>query len=116
MISSDSVTEAWRAAAADPGIAFVGPFELADEERKIRYAGLVRDFGSAKGMLIFVTENWQTEPWASVAQRNGFGYSCLSERYANYDRDEFIAALDDWQWTPRDRQPPSWYSGTPWSR
>src|SRR5690242_14935810 len=113
MSCSDNVTEAWKVAAADLGIAFVGPFELADEDEKIRYAGLVRDFGSAKGMLIFVSEDWQMEPWASVAQKHGFGYSRLNDRYATYDREEFIAALDDWQWTPRDREPPPWYSGTP---
>ena len=116
MTPSDRISKAWEIAAADLGFAFVSPFELKEEGRTIRYAGLVRDFGSEKGMLIFVSEKFETEPWASAAQKKGFGYSCLGQTYESYDKEEFIAALDDWQWIPKDRKAPDWYTGTPWSK
>jgi len=116
MTASDRTSAAWKIAAADLGIAFVAPFELEEEGRTICYAGLVRDFGSVAGMLIFVSEKFEAEPWASVAKKNGFGYSCLGSIYQSYDREEFIAALDDWQWIPKDRPPPPWYTGTPSSK
>ena len=66
-------------------------------------------------MLIFTSENFATEPWASVATKQGFGYSCLGSSYESYDRDSFIATLDDWGWAPKNRPPPAWYSGQPWT-
>jgi hypothetical protein len=116
MTASERISKAWEIAAADLGIGFVTPFELEDGGRIIRYVGLVPDFGSDKGMLIFVSADWEPEPWAKVAKKNGFGYSCVGSTYESYDREEFIAALDDWQWTPKDRKAPAWYTGMPWGK
>jgi hypothetical protein len=111
----EQIAEAWKVAAADMGFTFVTPFELEEDGRRIAYVGLVPDFGSEKGMLIFVSENFDTEVSARVARNKGFGYSCLSSGYQSYHREAFIAVLDDWGWSPKDRQPPSWYTGAPWS-
>jgi len=115
MNSLDHISEAWKAAAIDLGFTFVAPFELEDEGRKIRYVGLVRDFGSENGMLIFVSEAFASEPWAGVAKKNGFGYSCLGQSYEAYERKLFIETLDDWGWSSKDRPPPSWFTGAPWT-
>ncbi len=48
MMTSEQIAEAWKIAADDLGFTFTAPFELDEEGRKIRYAGLVREFGSDK--------------------------------------------------------------------
>ena len=115
MTEFEKIAKSWKVAAADLGFAFISPIELEDEGRKIRYVGLIRDFGSAKGMLIFTSKNLETEPWASVARKCGFGYSCLGGANDIYRRETFIDTLDDWGWSPKDRIPPTWYTGKPWT-
>jgi len=48
-----------------------------------------------------------------ILQEHGFYFSLLSSSYATYDRDNFAATLDDWQWFGQG-MPPSWYTGQPW--
>jgi hypothetical protein len=45
----------------------------------------------------------------------GFYLSRVSETYAEFDRDQFAAALDDWGWYGPDERRPAWYTGTAWS-
>ena len=115
MTRLEEIAAAWKIAAADLGFTFTPLFALEEGGRVIRYAGLVHDFGSEKGILIFTSQNFETEPWASVAAKNGFGYSLLGGVGSGYDRSSFISILDDWGWSPKDRVAPIWYTGKPWT-
>ena len=115
MSTPDRIIEAWKDAAVDLGITFITPFALDDDGRRISYLGLLPEFGSENGMLIFVSDASAVELWASTAKKKGFGYSYLSDSYGAYDRRLFSETLDDWGWSPKDRPPPIWYSGAPWT-
>jgi hypothetical protein len=39
--------------------------------------------------------------------------SVLYESYSIYERDRFVATVDDWKWFGSGA-PPSWYSGNSW--
>jgi hypothetical protein len=117
MTPTERLIKLWQTAANDLLFSFISPFVLEDDCQKIKYAGLIENFGSTKGMLIFLNENWDTQPFAKVAEKNGYGYSCLSEPHPDekYERDDFIEILNDWGWSPKDKKPPIWYSGEPWT-
>jgi hypothetical protein len=115
MTPTDKLIKLWQEASKDLGFSFIASFELEDNGQKIQYTGLIEDFGSDRGMLIFLSENWDTEPFAMVADKNGFGYSCLSAPLPEekYNQKSFIDILNDWGWSPKDQKPPIWYSGEP---
>ena len=48
------------------------------------------------------------------ARREGLYPSLLGESYRAYDRELFIDTLNDWGWYGGG-DPPSWYTGRPWS-
>jgi len=111
MEMNKQLAESWSKAAKDLGFRFVSPFEI----EQVSFTGLVEGFGSSKGTLIFVNSDEGTSPWASIATKNGYGYSCLSSHYEEYDRESFIDTLNDWGWSKPDQNPPTWYTGQPWT-
>jgi hypothetical protein len=45
----------------------------------------------------------------SSRKEAGYFWSDLSPEYQSYDRDLFIATLDDWKWFGAKGQEPAWY-------
>jgi hypothetical protein len=111
MNALDRIIESWKQASAELGFTFLSPYRL----ENVEFMGLIPDFGSPKGMLIFYNEDLETDPWAKIAEKYGFGYSCLGCSYEKYNKELFIDTLNDWRWSPKSEQPPHWYTGEPWS-
>lgn len=108
------IAEAWQAACADLGIHIKTPFTLTQKDgAAVQYIALVEHFGSEKGMLL-LSDSTDSMPM-NVAQANGYGYSCLSHGYENYERERFVDTLNDWGWTGPRSETPDWYTGEPWT-
>lgn len=114
MISNqDKVAAAWCAAARDLGLVLVSPFTLVarngDEYGFIAWVG---HFGSERGTLICLPEQWAELGFAAVAREAGYYCSGLYlGSYAHYDREHFIDTLRDWGWFGEAQDLPSWYDG-----
>ena len=67
------------------------------------YMGLWR-FRSLRGASI--GERVEGDPFCSLLS---------DESYGQFDRELFVATLNDWGWFG-DGQPPDWYEGTPWTQ
>jgi hypothetical protein len=96
----------WEQAAADLGFRFLAPYTLESEGKRIEYFGHLPDFGSKRGMLVIVGS--YTADQLEAAEKQGFGYSCLSADNSPYDRDQFIEMLKDWGWSSTERSAPEW--------
>ena len=109
------IVDAWLLAAKDLDIRVTAPFSIITESGETEtYEALVHDFGRQKGTL---TGRIVGHRGDSTETRTKAGYfaSNLSDSDRKYDRDFFIATLDDWQWFGDKNQCPPWYTGKPWS-
>jgi hypothetical protein len=102
------MSRAWQEAATNLGIAVVAPFEVAG----VSFAAYLPDFGGPRGMVI--TGLPSTEEEAVTASDAGLYLSRVSDVYAEFDRSQFQAALDDWGWYGPAEKRPGWYAGTAW--
>ena len=76
---------------------------------------LVHGFGRVSGTLCALIGDHDTERQLNLeAERRGALPSLLSENYLKYDRELFVATLNDWGWFGRE-SPPAWFTGEPWS-
>src|SRR5678815_5778378 len=98
--------QTWRHAASDLCVEFISPFGVDTGVGRIEYFGYLPKFGSPRGMVVVVGP--YTPAHLEAAKDRGFGYACLSEDAAPYDRDSFIEMLSDWGWTGRKEESPSW--------
>jgi hypothetical protein len=109
------ITSAFLHAATDLGFLFEPSFSLRLTEGEVlETLGLVRDFGSQKGTLLFAKD---AAPSAAIREQlsaEGYFSSELFSSYETYDRDLFTATLDDWRWFAAESSPPSWYTGNQW--
>jgi 8-oxo-dGTP pyrophosphatase MutT (NUDIX family) len=108
------IMSAWREAAEELGIRVEIPFILVAEDGETeRYGGRVIDFGGPNG-TVFGTFDDEV----SSKRRQDAGYYCsrLASSYRAYNRELFIATLDDWKWFGPRGQEPTWYSGKDWSQ
>jgi hypothetical protein len=102
---SEDLLQAWQEAATD----------LEIDVRPRGDAVLVAEFGSDAGMLCAIPNSREGEDeLRDRAESRGMGWSVLGPTYLRYDRDVFIDALNDWGWTG-EGEPPSWYTGEPWT-
>jgi hypothetical protein len=108
------IMDAWRDAAKELGIRVEIPFTLtASDGRTEVYEGRVVDFGGPNGM-VFSALNEDKESWQRRKEA-GYFWSDLSPEYQSYDKDLFVATLDDWKWFGEKGREPAWYSGKNWS-
>jgi hypothetical protein len=114
---SDAFSEqvsAWREAAEDLGVMVEAPFELA-AGRTYRCVGRVKQFGSSIGVLIARMDDEDIDEVRKAAKNLGLYCSAIyPTAYRTYERDLFIATLDDWAWFGPAELAPAWYTGTPW--
>jgi hypothetical protein len=109
------IVNAWLEAARDLEIRVTAPFNIVTESGEVEtYEALISDFGGAKGTLIGKIVGYDADPTESRSKA-GYFASNLSESYRKYDREFFIATLDDWQWFGEAERRPTWYTGKPWS-
>lgn len=110
------ITSAFSLAAGELGFSFEPSFSVVfGDGVSVNTLGLVHQFGSEKGTLLFPRE---AEPTAVTLERLaglGYYYSVLFPSYECYDRDLFTATLDDWHWFGLGGAPPEWYTGKQWA-
>ena len=108
------VADAWKEAATDLDFKFQTPFEFTTSEGEPhRFIGLVSQFGSAKGTVIGLVDQFEIRP--EELERLGYYLSFLHPgSYRHYSSEKFIATLDDWGWCGPTEERPAWYSGKPW--
>lgn len=109
---------AWQAAAADLGIELIAPFTFDLDEHELSCLALVCSFGAQRGMLVLrgsTERRSDVSPALDAARQEGYAFSFVFDAYAAYQRDLFVATLNDWGWTGRREEAPSWYTGEPWS-
>jgi hypothetical protein len=111
----ESLSEAWQAAELELGIRVTAPALVPGSNgENIECAALVADFGSSEGMAAFPLSR-QSSVSESLSAVNQSAVSFLDDdSYSKFDRDLFIATLNDWGWFGTG-DPPSWYTGAPWS-
>jgi hypothetical protein len=100
---------AWREAAAQLGIEVVAPFEVAG----VSFAAYLPDFGGPQRMVISGLTS-SAEDDAAAASEAGLYLSRVSDAYAEFDRSQFQAALDDWGWYGPAEKRSGWYTGAAW--
>ena len=113
-LSQNSIASARAEAARDLGIIVESPFTLvARDGTACLYIARVPDFGSSKGTLLCLPDEWDVDGYDEVAEIHGYYCSGVyPESYRRYSQKEFIATLNDWGWHGVD-PPPSWYAGLP---
>ena len=113
MTAREHTTKVWQEAARELGFTFVPGFTLHDGTDTFTYLGLVEGFGSSRGMLVITEQDY--DPHVRAAEKQGYGYSCMSEHTEPYDRQTFVEVLNDWGWTGSQEHQPPWYTGEPWT-
>jgi hypothetical protein len=111
------ITSAFLRAAADLGFSFEPSFLLRLPEGEVlETLGLVRDFGSERGTLLFARDTAPNPVIRAQLSAEGYSWSELFSSYETYDRDLFAATLDDWCWFGAESSAPSWYTGKQWGQ
>ena len=116
-MSLDRVSRAWLDAAEDLGITVVAPYELADITSGITAAAVawIANFGSAAGIVVAPRQARQDQVRVLAHARGPYCSFINEESYARYDRDLFLATLNDWGWFGDPADAPEWYTGKPWT-
>ena len=109
----EAMLSTWREAASDLSVQFTAPFALHGAMGEVSCFGHLPEFGSPRGIVVFTAFDAEH---CKLAQSQGYAFSCTTENAEPYDREGFEDMLNDWGWSVEGREPPSWYSGKPWSR
>ena len=110
----EPLSEAWRAAGLELGIRVTAPALVGGSSgERIECVALIADFGSVDGTAAFPLSVQQSVTLPPELQS---AVSFLNDdAYSEFERDLFIATLDDWGWYGAG-DPPEWYTGAPWSK
>ena len=106
----EAISQAWLNAAQDLGIRVTAPFTVNPDEPVI-YEAHIMDFGGPKGTVVGVLEDRIDD----CRTGQGFYRSNLGTSYRQYEREHFIATLNDWGWYGPEELRPLWYTGESWS-
>ena len=109
-IVDEAISQSWIEAAKDLGIRVVAPFTV-QSDGPTSYEAHIIDFGGPQGTVVGVLEDKLYDYRAT----QGFYVSNLASSYRCYEREHFIATLNDWGWYGPERLRPDWYTGKPWS-
>jgi hypothetical protein len=77
--------------------------------------GLVREFGSRVGTLLFSESAPPSLEEQVALETSGYYFSLLFPSYAEYDETLFKETLNDWRHYGQESSRPTWYSGESWS-
>lgn len=117
--STARIAMSWLIAAKDLGIAVEIKNDWHCSAGAEHASVYIRDFGGPHGTCACPMDCYRTGRRHGQTDRKileehvGCYVSFLSSSYATYDRDNFAATLDDWQWFAQG-MPPTWYTGRPW--
>jgi len=108
-IDKSKIARAWIEASTDLGLKVITPFsiELHDNEAR-EFIALIEDFGSSKGTLVCLPEEWDDLGYACLAEEHEYYCSGLYKTYEHYKRESFIETLVDWGWFGDHERKPSW--------
>lgn len=108
--NQDKIAAAWRIAAQDLGLALISPFTLCLKNGvEYGFIAWIGYFGSERGTLICLPEQWDKQGFSAAAQEACYYCSGLyPDSYAHYDREHFIDTLRDWGWFGDASDMPSW--------
>lgn len=81
----------------------------------LQYVAFLADLGSADGIMAFPLSVQDSVAKALSGETRAAISFLNDESYSEFDRDLFIATLDDWGWYGTD-EPPACYTGSPWSK
>ncbi len=81
----------------------------------IKSLGLVRNFGSSIGTLLFCEEQFPSDLEQAELEREGYRCSVLFESYEVFDEGHFKDTLNDWGFYGSENERPAWYTGKAWS-
>ena len=109
-VIDEDISKAWLEAAKDLGIRVAAPFTV-QSDQPITYEAHVIDFGGPKGTVVGVLDDKLEDCRAT----QGFYRSNLSDSYRRYEREHFIATLNDWGWYGPEGLRPGLYTGESWS-
>jgi hypothetical protein len=109
-VFDEAISQAWLEAAKDLGIRVAAPFTVHSDE-PITYEAHVMDFGGPKGTVVGVLDDKLDDCRAT----QGFYRSNLASSYRHYERQHFVATLNDWGWYGPEELRPVWYTGKSWS-
>ena len=110
-----SITDAFSEAGECLGFAFEPAYVLTLASGKaINTLGLVHEFGSKAGTLLFFESSAPSEEEQTEIKAMGYYFSLLFPSYSTYDEALFKETLDDWQYFGRESNRPSWYTGQSW--
>ncbi|TAK63178.1 hypothetical protein [Methylobacter sp.] len=104
----NELVAAFTTAARELGFRFTSPLIIGNDS----FLGLVQDFGSPKGTVIFLLglKNDFTE-----VKQTGHFFSELAGSYCVFNRKIFEETLNDWGYFGPASEKPSWFTGQPWS-
>ncbi|MBA4388879.1 MAG: hypothetical protein C0404_12925 [Verrucomicrobia bacterium] len=122
MKSNDSeVSLAWRKAGEVLHIRVEAPFVLkASDGTYCHFAVYLPDFGGKKEAVLLVAESPAFEhdvKAEACAKQHGYWYSTINrDSYGTFDRESFVATLDDFLYFGSPEDKPDWYTGRPWTK
>jgi hypothetical protein len=91
------------------------PFDLADEAGPIHCIALIESFGSSAGTVVLNLDSADAGCLKAVATKRGYYHSLLAEAYNRFDRDLFVATLNDCGWKGGADARPDWCTDEPWT-
>ena len=103
------IADAWLVASVDLGIDVTAPFAVDGfDGEPVEFVALLHGFGSAAGTLVCTTDDDLDFAFDLSDARGYYATGLNPIYYSQYDRAQFIEALDDWGWYGS-APPPSWY-------
>jgi len=112
-METNPIAEAWRIATSpdEMGLAYASPFYFIDNRGlERRCTALIPHIGSPMGTLI--STRYDPDPEGFIAAVRGLGYYAVTlhnDRFARYDREQFVRAIKDWGWYGPDALLPTFF-------
>jgi len=114
-MTASPITSAFSEASERLGFAFEPAFSLMLPSGKaINTLGLVREFGSTAGTLLFSESSAPSHGEQAEIKTMGYYFSLLFPSYSKCDEALFKNTLNDWHYFGPESNRRSWYTGQPW--
>ena len=112
-----SIVNSFRQASRELGFCFEPNFVVSiPNGAHIATLGLVRDFGSSLGALLFCQGFAPSASQQASLKTAGYFWSELYPSYAEFAAPRFVDTLNDWGFYGKQSDQPVWFTGEPWSR
>jgi hypothetical protein len=114
--SPESIGRVFVEAASALGFSFVPGFSVGlPDGTTVASVGLVREFGSSAGTLVFCLGATPASDQFRAIHDAGYFCSILAgDSYNSYVEHHFVETLNDWGYFGARTSAPSWYTGKSW--